>query len=81
MIPQENSGTDLGAAAGAGFARPAEDGGMGRCCERAESWRLSLAKPVSTPAAAVILSLQAEITRVAAKTCSAFDIQTLSLQR
>lgn len=47
----------LGGPSGAGFAKL---GGMGRCWERAESWRLSFAKPVSTPAAAVIPNLQAQ---------------------
>lgn len=51
--------TYLGGPSGAGFARPAKVGGPGRCWERAESWRLSFAKPVSTPAAAVIPNLQA----------------------
>lgn len=50
----------LGGPSGVGFARPAKVGGMGRCWERAESWRLSFAKPVSTPAAAVIPNLRKE---------------------
>lgn len=48
----------LGAASAVGFPRPSDVDGMGRCWERAESWRFSLAKPVSTPAAAVMLNLQ-----------------------
>lgn len=51
----------LGAASGAACPRPGDVGGTGRCWERAESWRFSLAKPVSTPAAAVILHLQTQI--------------------
>lgn len=50
----------LGGPSGAGFAGPAKVGGMGRCWERAESWRFSFAKPVSTPAAAVIPNLQTQ---------------------
>ena len=49
---------NLGAASEAGFPRPGDADAKGRCWERVESWRFSLAKPVSTPAAAVILNLQ-----------------------
>lgn len=53
---RNGNGRNLGAASGAGAPRPG-DAGMGRFCERAESWRFNFAKPVSTPAAAVMVKL------------------------